>query len=313
MKNTIVAFGEILWDILPTGTKLGGAPFNFAYRVNSLGDSGVIVSRLGHDELGEQAWDQVISLGMDTDFIQWDESSPTGTVQITLDENSNPDYFIVPGVAYDNVEVTDPLLALASNADCLCFGTLVQRTPTARRTLLRLVNSADHALKLLDINLRKNCHSTDTITWSLDKADVLKLNDEEAHYLATLFGMPCSSIPSFTEEIIRKFSLTCCVVTLGERGAFAASADNQKTYAPGYKVEVIDPCGSGDAFAAGFIHRFLRGRRLKECCDLGNAMGAMVAAQPGATMPITTPEIERFMQSDSARISESPLERFVQT
>ena len=154
MRRTVVAFGEILWDLLPTGPKLGGAPFNFAYRVNSLGDRGIIVSRLGRDDLGKRAWEQASSLGMESTFVQWDENAPTGRVEITLDENRNPDYFIVPGVAYDNVEVTQSLLDFAPGADCFCFGTLMQRTPTARRTLEQLVEASEKALKLLDINLR---------------------------------------------------------------------------------------------------------------------------------------------------------------
>jgi len=311
VRKIIVAFGEILWDLLPTGPKLGGAPFNFAYRVNSLGDSGIIVSRLGRDELGKKSWDQVVSLGMDTTYIQWEETAPTGTVQITLDENKNPDYFIVPGVAYDNVEATDALLGIVTKADCFCFGTLMQRTATARQTLEKLLNASRNAVRLLDINLRKDCFSTETITGSLEEANVLKLNDEEARYLADLFDLPRDSVASFGDAIIRKFSLDCCVVTFGERGAFVASEDNEKVYVPGYKVDVIDPCGSGDAFAAGFVYRLLRGQPLKDCCDLGNAMGAMVAAQPGATMPITTQEIEQFMCADHARISELSLESFL--
>jgi fructokinase len=311
MKKTVVAFGEILWDLLPSGPKLGGAPFNFAYRVNSLGDRGIIISRLGRDDLGRQAGEQASALGMETTFVQWDEKAPTGTVQITLDENRNPDYLIVANVAYDNVEVTQALLDFAPGAHCLCFGTLMQRTPTARRTLEQLMEASEKALKLLDINLRKNCYSTETIAWSLEKANVLKLNDQEAGYLADQFAIPDESIATVCEELIARFSLDCCVVTLGERGAFAASSDNERTYVPGYEVEVVDACGAGDAFAAGFIYNRLRGRTLKECCDLGNAMGALVAAQPGATMPIATSEIQEFLRSDHARISEPRLEPFL--
>lgn len=312
MRKTVVAFGEILWDLLPTGPKLGGAPFNFAYRVNSLGDTGIIVSRLGRDELGKEACGQVVSLGMDTSYIQWDETAPTGTVEITLDENKNPDYFIVPTVAYDNTELTEPLLDLARSADCFCFGTLMQRTPMARKTLQGLLDASRNAVKLLDINLRKNCYTTETITQSLKHANVLKLNDDEARYLAELFDLPGDSA-AFSDAIIRKFSVDCCVITFGERGAFGALANNEKAYVTGYKVNVIDPCGSGDAFAAGFIYRYLRGQPLRDCCELGNAMGAMVAAQPGATIPITKQEIDQFMRADHARISEPSLQSFLES
>jgi fructokinase len=311
MKKTVVSFGEILWDLLPSGPKLGGAPFNFAYRVHSLGDSGLIVSRLGRDELGKQARAQVTSLGMDSSHIQCDECYPTGTVRVALDEKNNPDYFIVPAVAYDNIELTEALLEVAPNADCFCFGTLVQRTPTSRRTLLGLLDGSRDAIRLLDINLRKNCYSTDTIISSLERANILKLNEQEALYLADLFEISRSSISSFCEQIIQKFSLSHCVVTLGDRGAFAASADTRGVYVPGYSVAIVDTCGSGDAFTAGFIYRLLRNQPLTNCCELGNVMGAMVAAQPGATMAIPTAEIEEFMQADHVRISDARLEPFL--
>lgn len=312
MKKTVVAFGEILWDLLPSGPKLGGAPFNFAYRVNSLGDSGVIASRLGRDELGSKAYDQVLSLGMDTSYIQWDETAPTGTVEITLDANKNPDYFIVPTVAYDNTELREPLLDAARTADCLSFGTLMQRTPTARKTLESLLDASKNPVKLLDINLRKNCYTTDTITKSLEHANVLKLNDDEARYLAGLFDLPEDSV-AFSDAIIRKFSVDCCVITFGERGAFGTSAGNKKAYVPGYEVDVVDSCGAGDAFAAGFIYRYLRGQPLRDCCELGNAMGAMVAAQPGATIPVSREEIDQFVRADHARTSEPSLESFLES
>jgi len=310
-KKTVVAFGEILWDLLPGGSKLGGAPFNFAYRANSLGNRGIIVSRLGQDDLGRQAWEQVLSLGMDATYIQWDEQYPTGTVQITLDKDNNPDYFIVPDVAYDNTELNEGLFMLAAEADCFCFGTLVQRTHTARRTAEHLLDVATRAVKLLDINLRKNCFSTDTITHSLQAANILKLNEQEALFLASLLDMRHRSLPSFTQKVIEKFSLDYCLVTLGDRGALAASTDNDMVYVPGYKVDLVDPCGSGDAFTAGFIHRLLRRHLLRECCDLGNAMGAMVAAQPGATMVITTEQIEEFMRSQHPRTSDTRFEDFI--
>ncbi len=313
VKKTVVAFGEILWDLLPTGPKLGGAPFNFAYRVNSLGDSGIIVSRLRRDELGQRAYDQIVSLGMDTSYIQWDEASPTGTVEVTLDENKNPDYFIVPGVAYDNTELTERLLDLSLAADCFCFGTLMQRTPTARATLERLLAASPQAVKLFDINLRKNCYTTETITESLEHANVLKLNGEEALYLAGLFDLTGDSADRIADALIRQFSLDCCIVTFGDRGAFGASADGEAAYVPGYKVDVVDPCGSGDAFAAGFIYRYLRDEPLENCCELGNAMGAMVAAQPGATTPITPEEIDQFMRADHARTCEPSLKSFLES
>ncbi len=306
-QKIVIAFGEILWDLLPSGAKLGGAPFNFAYRVHSLGECGYIVSRLGDDELGKKAWDHVVQLGMDTRFVQWDESHPTGTVEIELDEQGQPDYHIVPGVAYDHIKMSDGLQQMAAQADCICFGTLIQRTEDSRRTLKQLLDSTNCQWKLLDINLRKQCYTQETITESLAKANLLKLNEEEAYYLADLFEFPERKIPVFCERMIDMWSLSHCLVTLGDRGAFAASAE-EKVYAPGYRVPLDDPCGSGDAFTAGFLVDLLGGKPLAQCCTVGNALGAMVARQSGATEPIAPEEILQFIQAGHERVTD---ERFV--
>ena len=294
---------------MPTGAALGGAPFNFAFRVNSLGDRGLIVSRLGRDELGQRAVDQVVALGMDTSYIQWDDDHPTGTVEISLDEKNNPDYYIVPGVAYDHIETTEALLEMAAASDCLCFGTLIQRTPRARQTLEKLLSASRHSLKLLDINLRKKCYTRETVVLSLEEADILKLNEEEARELAQMFESSASDIPAFSRQMIEQWKLSHCLVTFGERGAFAASQQDQ-VYVPGYKVDLIDPCGSGDAFTAGFIHLLLRGRPLVECSELANAMGAIVASQKGATAPISPDDIKQFMEAARRRIFEPKLKQF---
>ncbi len=311
-KKTILSYGEILWDLLPSGAKLGGAPFNFAYRANSLGDNGYIISRLGRDEHGQKAWDHAVSLGMDTRLIQWDEQKPTGTVHVTLDEKNNPDYYIVPDVAYDNIEMTDDLLEFKSSADCICYGTLIQRTERSRTTLKELLKNTENQLKLLDINLRKECYTPETIRESLDIADILKLNEDEAYFLSGMFHFTDKSIPSIAQGLIEKWSLTHCLISFGEKGAFAASKE-QQVYVPGYKVEVDDPCGSGDAFAAAFIHHFLRGEPLDECCNYGNALGAMVATQSGATEPISPEEIDAFILSKHERLIEPSLETFMTT
>ncbi|MFZ2148935.1 MAG: carbohydrate kinase [Sedimentisphaerales bacterium] len=310
MKKTILAFGEVLWDILPTCTVLGGAPFNFAYRANSLGDTGLMISRLGRDELGYEACDQIVQLGLDTRFIQWDEHFPTGTVQVSFDEQNNPDYFITPNVAYDRIELTDELLEAVSTADCLCFGTLSQRAGKSRKTVKELLENADGSLKFLDINLRKKCYSLEIVTFSLQKADVLKLNEEEAHQLGDMLGIKHGSLPEFCQEVSSKWSLKYCLVTLGESGAFASSDDGQKVYLPGYKVSLVDSLGSGDAFSAGFVHKLLRGASLAEACEFGNVLGALVATKEGATSLITLDEIERFSSQDCQRIVHPDLKAF---
>lgn len=310
MRNTIVAFGETLWDLLPAGAVLGGAPSNFAYRVNALGDRGLLVTRLGRDELGQKAGAQLGQLGMETGFVQWDEDRPTGTVHVTLDARGSPDFSIVSNVAYDFIELTSELLALAAAADCFCFGTLIQRSPDNRRTLRQLLGAATGALKLLDINLRKNCYSEKTIRESLERADLLKLNEDEARYLGSLFQMPAEPLASFCDAMIDRWQLQCCLVTLGEGGAFAASTAGTKVYSPGFQIHPVDTCGSGDAFTAGFTHKFLRRQPLEDCCEFGNALGALVAMQSGATSPVSTEEIQQFLKQKRGRVIAPSLKSF---
>ncbi len=311
MKKTILAFGEVLWDMLPSCTVLGGAPFNFAYRANSLGDTGLMISRLGRDELGRKAHDQIVRLGLDTRFIQWDDEFPTGTVQVSFDQENNPDYFITPHVAYDQIELTEPLVGLASTADCLCFGTLSQRLGRSGKTIEQLLNRASKSLKLLDINLRKDCYNLEIVTFSLQQADNLKLNEDEAGQLGLMLGIRHQSIPQFCEEMLDRWSLRHCVVTLGEKGAFAMSAQGEKVYVPGYKIRLVDSLGAGDAFTAGFLHYILQQKSLADACRFGNILGAIVCTQEGATQPVTLEQIDTFADKDIERIVDSRLQDFL--
>ncbi len=306
MQRIVLAYGEVLWDMLPSGPQLGGAPFNFCYRVNSLGDVGWMVSRLGRDELGRRAWERIATLGMDTRFVQWDEEAPTGTVNVDLSDPNRPDFTIVPGVAYDNTQTNDDLLKAAGLAECICFGTLMQRTAIARRTLRRLLDAAQNAARLLDINLRKDCYTRETILDSLRAADVLKLNDDEAQTLARMFEFGDAHIPEFCARMREQWGLREIVVTLGERGAFASDAA-EGVHVPGYRVELVDTCGSGDAFTAGYLHRRMRGEPLAACCELGNALGAMVAGQSGATAPIPPESVRAFILQEHERVEDARL------
>jgi fructokinase len=302
MRHTVVAYGEALWDMLPAGPVLGGAPLNFAYRAGALGNRSIIISRLGRDELGEKAYQQMQRLGMDTTYIQWDEAIPTGTVDIRFDASGNPDYTINENVAYDEIRLDDGMLEVVEEADCLCFGTLIQRTETSRETLSALLRRFQGPYRLLDINLRRNCYTEQTLRSSLDQADILKMNEEEAPALAMLYGIEDPehdqvALPLAVSKIVDGVELEACVCTLGPRGALACGADGRPVYLPTYYVDVEDPCGSGDAFTAGFIHMLLEGRELVDAVRYGNAMGALVAAQKGATQPVSEGEIREIMSS----------------
>ena len=299
--STIVAYGEILWDLLPSGAVLGGAPFNFCYRVNSLGHRGVMVSRLGSDKLGDRTVEIVEKLGLETGYLQRDGRQPTGTVEVTFDEQKNPEYWIIPEVAYDFIEPADNLGELMEQAECLCFGTLIQRRRGSRETLHRLLDRFSGRFALLDINLRRDCYTRETILDSLRRAHILKLNDGEARILADIYrverGAEGLDLGNFADALFARSTLRYIVVTLGAEGALAASREGLKVYHPSFSVELRDSVGSGDAFTAGFLDALLDDRPLSAACRLGNGMGALVAAQEGATQPLTRARIDDFLRT----------------
>jgi fructokinase len=312
LSSTVVSFGEALWDLLPTGPVLGGAPLNFAYRVNSLGHRSFIVSRLGKDDLGQKARKQITGLGMADTFLQWDDAHPTGTVEIYLDEDKNPDYTIIENVAYDYIQSEAGLANVVEKAECFCFGTLAQRNPVSRQSLTSLLSKFSGKFTLLDINLRKNCYAKDTITSSLATANILKINNEELRVLVDFLELQGGSAPDQAESLLNRAELKYCVVTLGESGAFALSNTGEKTYSPGYNIKLVDPCGSGDGFAAGFVHSLLENRSLREACRFGNALGSMVARQQGATQPISYGEITSFMNANQLENIDSNFKDFME-
>lgn len=299
MSYNVLAFGEVLWDLLPGGAVLGGAPFNFVYRIESLGNRGYMISRLGEDELGRKAVGVIRRLGMDTSHLQWDDVRPTGTVEVSFDERRNPEFTIIQNVAYDYIEATEAALEAAAAADCLCFGTLIQRNEVSRRTLGRLLETFGGRFAILDINLRPECYTEESIRLSVERADILKLNDGEARTLAELYNLDGQSLTGVVRGLFKRSSLGLIVVTLGERGALAADRDGELIYHPAFAVDLVDPLGSGDAFTAGFVDALLREESLSAACRYGNALGAMVARQEGATQPIDLKEVEPFIEAAS--------------
>jgi len=299
--KTILAVGEVLWDLLPDGKRLGGAVFNFAYRADSLGDRSLVVSRLGADDLGDEAFETITRFDLDTTLLQRDVAHPTGTVQVQFDANGIPDYFIVPDVAYDSIVSTDALSEALAQADCLCFGTLVQRSAVTREMLYGLLEEATDCLKVLDINLRKDCYSRETVEHSLGHADLLKLNDDEVRTLDEMLDISNGDSVGFCETIMDRYPIEHCLVTFGDQGALVCSRDGQRVYEPGCQVEVVDTLGSGDAFTAGFVHRYLRGSSVRDACRFGNLLGALVATQVGGTEPVSYEAIAAFEKGITER------------
>jgi fructokinase len=306
-SRKIMCYGEILWDLLPDRSALGGAPYNAALRLSAFGNSVAFVSAVGDDDLGRAARAEAAKAGMDVSFIQ-SAAAPTGTVRVQFNDAGQPWYDITADVAYDHITLTDPAREFAAHADCICYGVLAQRSTVSRETLQNLFSASSAPLRFCDINLRKGCYNRDSVVASIERANILKLNDEEAPLVAEMLNLKSGPMPDQVSALIDQWNLSACVVTLGDRGAFALSQDGDRAYDPGYRIETVDTVGAGDAFSAGFIHSVLQGESLLEAVKTGNVLGAVVAAQPGASLPITAEMVDRlFQESSASRIADGDL------
>lgn len=293
-EKTVVCFGEILWDVLPSGKVAGGAPMNVAYHLNNFGVPTRMVSRVGEDQLGEELLDFLKRKDLSTELVQHDPDHPTGTVQVTMREGGFPEYDIVEKVAWDFIALTDSTLRAIENSDVLVFGSLAARNKTSKNTLLELVDRA--AFKVFDINLRPPFYQQDLLEKLLSQADIVKVNDEELEIVAGWYGRPSSE----TEQLsfVRKqFELTGVILTKGAEGAVFMDAEGLYRQS-GFSVEVEDTIGSGDSFLAGFLSRYLRGEHPTDCLAFAGATGAMVATYRGATPLITEDMVRRFIAKE---------------
>lgn len=295
MPKKIAAFGELLWDLLPTGKVLGGAPANFIYRINSFGDEGMLLSKVGNDKAGREAREAIRKLGLSDENIQTDYEFPTGSVKVKIDDNGIPDFNIITDVAYDHIEINAEMIDAFSQADCVCFGTLVQRYGISKNTLRELVHESPDVVKFLDINLRKKCYTAASVEESLKMTNILKTNDEELLITKELLGLKSKSLKDLAKEAIEAFHLEIILCTLGSNGAFCLTQDEVFHYDPGYQISLGDTVGSGDAFSAGFVHYYMNGYEIDLALQFGNAAGALVATTTGATSPVSKEQILDFM------------------
>ena len=279
MERPIVGIGEILFDLLPAGAQLGGAPANFAYHVNQLGGHGVAISAIGKDALGEEV--KTILGSKKLQAIIPEVDCPTGVVNVTLDEKGVPTYTIIEGVAWDNVPYTPEMKAVAAEAVAVCFGTLAQRNPVTRKTILDFIaDMPADSLKVYDINLRQHFFSKEIIETSLKVADILKINDEEILVVAKLLGLD-GSPEEACRAILRLYGLRLVILTKGGDGSEVITEDTVLSVACP-KVQIADTVGAGDSFTAAFIRAYLRGDTLAECHRLANEVSAYVCSKSGA-------------------------------
>ena len=292
----VLALGELLWDLLPSGKLLGGAPANCCFRLRQLGIAARMASRVGCDSLGDEIVSTLRERGFDLSLVQRDSSTPTGTVDVRLGADGSPDFTITQDVAYDFLDLAPALLQAAHASSLICFGTLVQRSPIARNTVCALLDASPHAERFLDINLRKDCFSAQTVLDSLTRATILKLNAAEVEVVSTLANISARDERGRVHEILSRFDLDSILVTRGADGVYAVSRDGEEVSLPGISVRVVDTIGSGDSFSAGFIAQHLRGATLRESCHFGNINGALNATKAGGMPTITPAEIDAFMR-----------------
>jgi len=279
----VVGLGELLWDLFPSGKKLGGAPANFAYITSLLGDEGIPASRLGQDDLGAAALQRLSELALPTSFIQRDASHPTGTVRVDVDSAGQPRFEISESVAWDFLEWTPEWQTLSTRADAVCFGSLAQRSMPSRSCVRRfLEGTRPDTVRVFDVNLRQQFFDAEVLSDSMKSATIVKMNHEELPRIMQLFGMEHRGEQSSTEKLVQVFKLRLACVTRGNGGSLLMTPDGSDSHA-GFRVKVADTVGAGDAFTAALVHHYLRGATLPRMNESANRVGAWVASEVGAT------------------------------
>jgi len=293
-KFEILGIGEVLWDLLPAGKQLGGAPANFVCHAQALSASARLISRVGHDPAGQEIISRLAGFGLPTETIAVDAVAPTGTVSVEVSADGQPRFTIHENVAWDRIEAGANALAAVRRADAICFGTLAQRTRFARESIGALLAAArPEAWRIFDINLRPPFVEEDVIFRSLTAANVLKLNEQELPVLAALFNLRGEPVHQIT-ALADRFSLRLVALTRGGHGSllFAGGAIEEH---PGLPAVVRDTVGAGDAFTAAVTIGLLRGWPLEKISRHANAIAAFVCSQPGATPPLPDSLREPFM------------------
>jgi fructokinase len=296
MKSRIVSVGEVLWDLLPDGPQLGGAPANFAGHARALGAEVTLVSRVGRDPLGADALRLLAERGLDLSAMTLDPCRPTGTVAVALSPEGQPQFSIQEAVAWDELTVDTGHLSRIAQADALCFGTLAQRSPASREVVRRCVEAVSpDALRICDINLRAPFYTADAIEESLRMANVLKLNETELLELAEQFRLTGSAEEQLA-ALADRFGLHTVVLTLGAQGS-RVFREGHWTFEPGRRVEVRDAVGAGDAFTAAFVLGILRGWPVQDIQRRATDIAAFVCTQSGATPDLPATLTQPFLST----------------
>ena len=289
MNDIIVGMGEALWDCLPEGKKIGGAPANFAYHVSQFGFNSRVVSAVGNDALGDELMEVFNSKKLQTAIARVEY--PTGTVQVTLDAVGVPQYEIKEGVAWDNIPFNDSLRDLALRTRAVCFGSLAQRSVVSRTTINRFLDAmpdTGNELKIFDINLRQNFYTRELLCESMQRCNILKINDEELVTISRIFGYPGIDLQDKCWILLAKYNLKMLILTCGTNGSYVFTP-GVVSFQETPKVKVADTVGAGDSFTATFTAAILKGMPIPEAHKLAVEVSAFVCTQSGAmpTLPQT--------------------------
>lgn len=289
MNKIVVGMGEALWDVLPEGKKIGGAPANFAYHVSQFGLPSCVVSAIGDDALGKEIIENFTSKGLDQLIAE--VPYPTGTVLVEIDQTGIPLYDIKENVAWDNIPYTEHLDALAKRTKAVCFGSLAQRNVVSRETINHFLDTMpkdDDSLIVFDVNLRQGFYNKEILCKSMQNCNILKINDEELITVSRMFGYHGIDLQDKCWILLGKYNLKMLILTCGINGSYVFTPGNV-SFQPTPKVEVADTVGAGDSFTAAFIASILKGKSVTEAHTIAVKTSAYVCTQKGA-MPILPPE-----------------------
>jgi fructokinase len=282
MSSRILGIGEVLWDLLPAGPQMGGAPANFAYHARALGADAGLVSRIGDDPRGRRILKRLRRWGLPTDHVAVDPAAPTGTVSVKISSDGQPQFSITENVAWDRIEADSRAVELAAAAEAVCFGSLAQRSVVSRAGIRKLVAATSpRALRVFDINLRQHYYTPEIIEASLHLANILKINDQELKTLADILRLQ-RGIAKQIQCLAERYKLTVVALTRGVRGSLLYR-EGQWSDHPGVPTRVKDTVGAGDAFTAAMVLNLMAGRSLDEVNRRANHVAAYVCSRPGAT------------------------------
>lgn len=287
----IVCYGEVLWDMLPSGKKLGGAPLNVALRAQSLGNQATVISAIGNDKIGKEIIEEMKAYSANLKHIQVSKNFETSVVLVHLDQNGSASYEIKMPCAWDDIELLDTDIEMVKASDAFIYGSLIARSNRSQETLFGLLDKSKFSV--FDVNLRPPHYSQDTLVSLMRHADFIKFNDDEIFEICEGMEFNDKSLKACIKFIARSTSTKQICVTLGKDGAMLFT-DNRFVYNKGYKVSVADTVGSGDSFLATIISKLLSGSSPQEAIDCACAVGAIVASKNGANPLVSKEEMMRI-------------------